>query len=97
MFTRRVYGDWYGIEPAAYERWYPDLMSPEEHAQRRSEVFLGTPDDLVPGFERLRDIVGEGLHVMFRSKYPGSATTPPARRSNCSEKSTDVSLDGARG
>lgn len=71
MFTRRVYGDWYGLPKETYARWFPHLMTPEEHAQRRSEVFLGSPDELLPKFERLRDIVGDGLHVMFRSKYPG--------------------------
>ncbi|MBA2577062.1 MAG: LLM class flavin-dependent oxidoreductase [Euzebyaceae bacterium] len=71
MFTRRVYGDWYGLPADAYADWYPDRMSPEEHARRRSEVWLGTPEDLVPQFERLRAVVGDGLHVMFRCKYPG--------------------------
>lgn len=71
MFTRRVYGDWYGLPAEVVEQWYPDRMSPEEHARRRTEVWLGSPDDLVPQFERLREIVGDGLHVMFRCKYPG--------------------------
>lgn len=71
MFTRRVYGDWYGLAKEVYERWYPAQMTAEEHAQRRTELFLGSPDDLVPQFERLRDIVGENLHIMFRTKYPG--------------------------
>jgi probable F420-dependent oxidoreductase len=71
MYTRRVYGDWYGLPKDVYESWYPDRMPPEEHARRRTEIFLGTPDDLAALFRRLRDIVGENLHVMFRSKYPG--------------------------
>ncbi len=71
MFTRRTYGDWYGIAPEVYEQWYPHLMSPDAHTQRRTEVFLGSPDDLIDGFRRLRSIVGDGLHVMFRCKYPG--------------------------
>ena len=71
MFTRRVYGDWYGIDPAVYGRWHPAQMTADEHAQRRTEVFLGSSDDLVPQFERLRDIVGDNLHIMFRTKYPG--------------------------
>ena len=70
MLTRRVYGDWYGLEPAEYASWYPDSLSPEQVAQRRSEILLGTPDDVVPVLERVRDVVGENLHVMFRSKYP---------------------------
>jgi alkanesulfonate monooxygenase SsuD/methylene tetrahydromethanopterin reductase-like flavin-dependent oxidoreductase (luciferase family) len=70
MITRRVYGSWYGLDPAAYERWYPSLMTDEEIAQRRSEIWVGTPDDLIPRFRRLREIVGDGLHVMFRTKYP---------------------------
>jgi alkanesulfonate monooxygenase SsuD/methylene tetrahydromethanopterin reductase-like flavin-dependent oxidoreductase (luciferase family) len=71
MFTRRTYADWYGIDPAVSDQWYPALMPPEEHAQRRTEVILGSPDDVIPLVRRLRDIVGDGLHVMFRSKYPG--------------------------
>jgi alkanesulfonate monooxygenase SsuD/methylene tetrahydromethanopterin reductase-like flavin-dependent oxidoreductase (luciferase family) len=71
MYTRRVYGDWYGLAPEEYERWYPELMPPEEHARRRTEIWLGSPDDLITGFERLRDITDDSIHVMFRCKYPG--------------------------
>lgn len=71
MFTRRTYGDWYGLDPEVYGRWYPDQMTAAEHEQRRSEVFIGSPADLIDGFEQLRAIVGDGLHVMFRCKYPG--------------------------
>lgn len=71
MYTRRVYGDWYGLPPESYADWYPEQMSAQEHARRRSEVVLGTPDDVLPVLERLREIVGDGLHVMFRTKYPG--------------------------
>jgi alkanesulfonate monooxygenase SsuD/methylene tetrahydromethanopterin reductase-like flavin-dependent oxidoreductase (luciferase family) len=71
VLTRRVYGDWYGLDPATYERWYPELMAPEEHARRRAEVWLGAPSDLVAGFERLRDLTDDTVHVMFRCKYPG--------------------------
>jgi alkanesulfonate monooxygenase SsuD/methylene tetrahydromethanopterin reductase-like flavin-dependent oxidoreductase (luciferase family) len=71
MYTRRVYGDWYGLAPEEYERWYPALMPPQEHARRRTEIWLGGPDDLIPRFERLRDITGDSIHVMFRCKYPG--------------------------
>ena len=71
MYTRRVYGDWYGLPEDVVAGWYPERMDSAEHARRRTEIFLGTPDDIVPLFTRLRDIVGENLHVMFRSKYPG--------------------------
>jgi alkanesulfonate monooxygenase SsuD/methylene tetrahydromethanopterin reductase-like flavin-dependent oxidoreductase (luciferase family) len=70
MLTRRVYGDWYGLEPAEYATWYPDLLSPDQLAQRRSEILLGSPDDIVPVLERVREVVGNELHVMFRTKYP---------------------------
>jgi alkanesulfonate monooxygenase SsuD/methylene tetrahydromethanopterin reductase-like flavin-dependent oxidoreductase (luciferase family) len=71
MYTRRVYADWYGLPARDYADWYPERMSPQEHALRRGEVLLGRPADLIPTLEQLRDIVGDGLHVMFRSKYPG--------------------------
>lgn len=80
MYTRRVYGDWYDVPKETYERWYPALMSPDEHNQRRTEVFLGSPDDLVPKFNQLRDIAGPNLHIMFRTKYPG-ITDEDTRRS----------------
>lgn len=70
MFTRRVYGDWYGLDPAEYENWYPERMSAEEHEQRKNEIWLGTPDDIIPRIERVRESVGRRLVVMFRSKYP---------------------------
>lgn len=71
MYTRRVYGDWYGLPPEEYADWYPAQMSDEEHARRRSEVWLGSPEELLPGFRRLREVVGDRLHVMFRCRYPG--------------------------
>ncbi len=71
MHTRRVYGDWYGIPPSEYNGWYPKLMTAEQHAARRSEIWLGSPEELIPQFQRLRQIAGERLHVMFRCKYPG--------------------------
>lgn len=70
MLTRRVYGDWYGLEPEEYATWYPDQLTPDQVAQRQSELLLGTPDEIAPALERVRDLVGENLHVMFRSKYP---------------------------
>lgn len=71
MYTRRVYGEWYGLPPEVYDGWYPERMSAGEHAARRAEVMLGSPEELAPAVLRLRDIVGDGLHVMFRCKYPG--------------------------
>jgi len=71
MRTRRVYGSWYGIPESETSRWYPRLMTPAQHAARRSEIWLGSPEGVLPLFERLRAIVGERLHVMFRCRYPG--------------------------
>jgi alkanesulfonate monooxygenase SsuD/methylene tetrahydromethanopterin reductase-like flavin-dependent oxidoreductase (luciferase family) len=71
MYTRRVYGAWYGLDPTEYADWYPERMSTEEHRRRRGEVWLGAPGDLLPLFTRLRGITGENCHVMFRTKYPG--------------------------
>ncbi len=71
MYTRRVYGEWYGLDPGDYADWYPERMTAEEHARRRGEVWLGTPEELLGRFRRLGEIVGPGLHVMFRCKYPG--------------------------
>lgn len=70
MLTRRVYGDWYGLDPQEYAGWYPDQLTDEQRVQRQSELLLGTPDDIAPLLEEIRDLVGENLHVMFRSKYP---------------------------
>jgi alkanesulfonate monooxygenase SsuD/methylene tetrahydromethanopterin reductase-like flavin-dependent oxidoreductase (luciferase family) len=70
MMTRRVYGDWYGLAPDDYARWYPDRMTPAEIEQRKGEILLGTPDDIFPVLDRVREIVGDNLVVMFRSKYP---------------------------
>ena len=76
LLTRRVYGDWYGLDPREYERWRPGQLTDEEVAQRRSELLLGTPDDLIGVFEQVRDLVGENLSIMFRSKYPLVADGP---------------------
>ena len=71
MLTRRTYGSWYGLPPADYADWYPSKMSKEELDARRSEIMLGSPEEIASNLRRLRDIAGERLHVMFRVKYPG--------------------------
>ena len=71
MLTRRTYGSWYGLPPQDYADWYPSRMSEEELAARRSEIMLGTPQEIAANLRRLREIAGERLHVMFRVKYPG--------------------------
>ena len=71
MLTRRTYGSWYGLPPADYADWYPSRMSDEELAARRSEIMLGTPEELAASMRRLQSIAGDRLHVMFRVKYPG--------------------------
>ncbi|MEV8358176.1 LLM class flavin-dependent oxidoreductase [Microbacterium sp. NPDC076895] len=70
LLTRRVYGDWYGLDPAEVDRWRPGLLSPQEVARRRGELLLGSVDDVLPVLQEVADLVGENLHVMFRSKYP---------------------------
>lgn len=70
LLTRRVYGDWYGLPPEAYQAWYPDLLTPAEVRQRQGELLLGSVEDVLPVLRQVREIVGENLHVMFRSKYP---------------------------
>jgi alkanesulfonate monooxygenase SsuD/methylene tetrahydromethanopterin reductase-like flavin-dependent oxidoreductase (luciferase family) len=46
-------------------------MTKEELDARRSEIMLGSPEEIAANLRRLRDIVGDRLHVMFRVKYPG--------------------------
>jgi alkanesulfonate monooxygenase SsuD/methylene tetrahydromethanopterin reductase-like flavin-dependent oxidoreductase (luciferase family) len=70
LLTRRVYGDWYGLDPEEYGRWRPGRLSPEEVEQRKGELLLGTPDDVGGVLEEIRDLVGENFSLMFRSKYP---------------------------
>ena len=71
MLTRRTYGSWYGLPPADYADWYPTRMSADELAARRSEIMLGSPEEIAANLGRLREIAGERLHIMFRVKYPG--------------------------
>jgi alkanesulfonate monooxygenase SsuD/methylene tetrahydromethanopterin reductase-like flavin-dependent oxidoreductase (luciferase family) len=71
MLTRRTYGSWYGLPPADYADWYPSQMTKEELDARRSEIMLGTPEELAGNLRRLQSIAGDRLHVMFRVKYPG--------------------------
>jgi alkanesulfonate monooxygenase SsuD/methylene tetrahydromethanopterin reductase-like flavin-dependent oxidoreductase (luciferase family) len=70
LLTRRVYADWYGLAPDEYAHWYPDRLTPAEVEQRRSELLLGTPDDVVPVLRRVHELVGDRLVIMFRCKYP---------------------------
>lgn len=70
LMTRRVYGDWYGLPAEEYDRWRPGLLTEDETRQRRSEILLGSVDDVLPVLRDVAAIVGENLHIMFRSKYP---------------------------
>jgi probable F420-dependent oxidoreductase len=71
MSTRRVYAEWYNLPPEEYVNWYPKLMTQEEHEARRAELWLGTPDELLPLVRELERLCGDHLHLQFRTKYPG--------------------------
>ena len=71
MLTRRTYGSWYGLPPADYADWYPERMTKDELDARRTEIMLGSAEEIAANLRRLRDIAGDRLHVMFRVKYPG--------------------------
>lgn len=77
LMTRRVYGDWYGLDPQDYADWVPDRLTGDEVEQRKGELLLGTPDDVYEVLAEVHDLVGENLVIMFRSKYPlvGDADT----------------------
>lgn len=74
MDTRRTYGEWYGLDPEVYRAWYPNLMSEDEIVRRKGELLLGSPDEVMPVLQRVGQIVGDSLHVIFRCNYPGMAT-----------------------
>lgn len=70
MMTRRVYGDWYGLDPQEYADWTPERLTAEEVEQRKSELLLGSVDQVYEVLTQVHELVGDNLAIMFRSKYP---------------------------
>jgi alkanesulfonate monooxygenase SsuD/methylene tetrahydromethanopterin reductase-like flavin-dependent oxidoreductase (luciferase family) len=49
----------------------PPPLSTDSEAALRAGIVLGSPDDVVAGIERYREVVGDDLHFIARCYWPG--------------------------
>ncbi len=80
-------GEWDDVKQHYhYLRWkYPDMararasadakspppLTPEIEAQLRPTIICGSADEVVAEIEKFRDALGDDLHFIFRSDFPG--------------------------
>lgn len=66
-YLARTYAGWYEGEPVS------ELPADRRRALRESAV-VGTPDEIVEQLEPYREAVGDDVHVILRTYYPGAGT-----------------------
>ncbi|ADE01783.1 LLM class flavin-dependent oxidoreductase [Haloferax volcanii] len=49
-------------------------LSDERRAELKAQAVFGTPDDVVAELDRYRDALGDDIHFIFRTYYPGIGT-----------------------
>ncbi|WP_135365848.1 LLM class flavin-dependent oxidoreductase [Halosimplex halophilum] len=66
-YLQRRYAEWYEGEAI-------DELPAERRAELRDDAVFGTPDDVVAELERYREALGDDVHVILRTYYPGIGT-----------------------
>jgi len=66
-YLTRRYAEWYGGDPVAE-------LSAERVAELREEAVLGPPAEIAAELDRYRDAVGDDVHVILRTYFPGIGT-----------------------
>ncbi len=67
VYLARTYASWYAGEPV-------DELSAERERELRESAVLGTPRDVVADLEPYREALGDDVHVVLRTYYPGIGT-----------------------
>lgn len=66
-YLQRRYAEWYSDEPV-------EELSTDRIEELREEAILGPPATIAEELERYRDVVGDDVHVVLRTYYPGIGT-----------------------
>ncbi|WP_436929989.1 LLM class flavin-dependent oxidoreductase [Halosimplex halobium] len=67
FYLQRRYAEWYEGEAI-------DELPAERRAELKDDAVFGTPDDVVAELERYREALGDDVHVILRTYYPGIGT-----------------------
>lgn len=67
LYLARTYASWFEGEPV-------DELSDERRKDIRDSAVVGTPEQIVDQLEPYREAVGDDVHVILRTYYPGAGT-----------------------
>ncbi|MFB6140466.1 MAG: LLM class flavin-dependent oxidoreductase [Halosimplex sp.] len=67
LYLQRRYAEWYEGESIGE-------LSEDRRAELKDDALFGTPDDVVEELERYGEALGEDVHVILRTYYPGIGT-----------------------
>ncbi|HKL28180.1 MAG TPA: LLM class flavin-dependent oxidoreductase [Natrialbaceae archaeon] len=67
LYLQRRYAEWYGGEPI-------DELPEERVAELKEQAIFGTPDQVVEELNTYADALGEDVHVILRTYFPGIGT-----------------------
>ncbi|MFC7045326.1 LLM class flavin-dependent oxidoreductase [Halobacteriaceae archaeon GCM10025711] len=67
LYLQRRYAEWYGGEPV-------DELPADRVAELKEQAIFGTPEDVVEGLEAYREALGDDVHFILRTYFPGAGT-----------------------
>jgi alkanesulfonate monooxygenase SsuD/methylene tetrahydromethanopterin reductase-like flavin-dependent oxidoreductase (luciferase family) len=67
FYQQRKYQEWAEEEPI-------DELPEEQKRELEDRALVGTPEDVIEDIETYRDALGDDIHFVFRSYYPGIET-----------------------
>ncbi|MFC7140722.1 LLM class flavin-dependent oxidoreductase [Halosimplex aquaticum] len=67
FYLQRRYAEWYEGEPI-------DELPEDRRAELKDEAVFGTPDEVVAELARYGEALGDDIHVILRTYYPGIGT-----------------------
>jgi alkanesulfonate monooxygenase SsuD/methylene tetrahydromethanopterin reductase-like flavin-dependent oxidoreductase (luciferase family) len=76
LYLQRRYAELFSGEPV-------DELDEDRKRELREQAIFGTPEQVVDGIERYREALGDDIHFIFRTYYPGverKATVECVRR-----------------
>jgi alkanesulfonate monooxygenase SsuD/methylene tetrahydromethanopterin reductase-like flavin-dependent oxidoreductase (luciferase family) len=67
FYLQRRYAEWYQGESV-------EELPAERKQELREQAIVGTPEDVIEGLEEYRQALGDDIHFVFRTYYPGIGT-----------------------
>lgn len=76
FYQQRKYAEWSGDEPG-------EELPPAQQVELEEAALIGTPEDVIEDLQTYRDALGDDIHFIFRTYYPGVDTE---RMTECIER-----------